>query len=67
MYLLLCICAQIAVRLYCASIIHLSHTHTDVIVGLLINSSMYTCVIMDLFYSFHVNDIRWFRVTIFNS
>ena len=33
-----------SVRSCCACIIQLSHTHIDVIVGLLINSSMYICV-----------------------
>ena len=35
---------HIAVRLYCIYVIHLSHTHADVIVDLLINSSMYISV-----------------------
>ena len=39
-YLLVCIYTYIAVRLCCACVIHLSHTHSDAIVGLLINSSM---------------------------
>ena len=43
-YLLMCICVHIAVRLCCVCVIHLSHTHADVIVGLLINSSLYLCV-----------------------
>ena len=33
MYLLVCICLQNAVRLYCVCVIHLSHNHPDVIVG----------------------------------
>ena len=44
MYLLVCICVDIAVRSY--YVIHISHTHTDVIVRLLINSSMDICVIV---------------------
>ena len=41
MYLFVCFCVHIAVRLFCACVIHLFHTHTDVIVDLFINSSMY--------------------------
>ena len=44
MYLLACICLHIAVRLCCVCVIHPSHTHTDVIVCLLITSSVYVCV-----------------------
>ena len=44
MYLLGCICVQITVHLCCVCVIHLSHTQTDVIVGLIINNSMYLCV-----------------------
>ena len=44
MYLLVRICVHIAVRLCCVCIIHLSHAHTVVIVGLLIHSSMYICI-----------------------
>ena len=44
MYLLACICVHIAVSLCCARVIHLSHTHTDVIPDLPIYSSMYMCV-----------------------
>ena len=43
-YLLVCIFVHIAVILSCAYIIHLSYTHADVVVDLLINSSMYMCV-----------------------
>ena len=43
-YLLMCICVHIAVRLCCACVIHLAHTHANVIVDLVINSSMYICV-----------------------
>ena len=43
MYLLGCICVHITVRLCCVCVIHLSYTHTDVIVGLLIYSSIYMC------------------------
>ena len=54
-YLLVCtiICVHIVVRLCCACIIHLSRTHADVIVYLVINSSMYICVSVafDLFFS----------------
>ena len=32
------------VRLCCVFVIHRSQTHTDVLVGLLINGSMYICV-----------------------
>ena len=32
------------IYLLCVFVIHLSHTHTDVIVGLLINSAIYICV-----------------------
>ena len=44
MYLLVCISVHIAVRLCCIGVIHLSHTHTDVIVVSLLNTSMYICV-----------------------
>ena len=44
LYLLMCSCVHIAIRLFCIGINHLSHTHTTVVVGLLINSSMYICV-----------------------
>ena len=52
MYLLVCICLHITLCLCCSGVIHLSHTHTDVIVGLLTNSSMYICVsaAVDLFF-----------------
>ena len=40
MFLLVCICVHVAVGLSYACIIHLSHTHADVIVDLVINSSM---------------------------
>ena len=45
-------------------ITHLSHAHTYVVDPLLINSSMYKCVSVVFAYSFHVNDITSFRVTI---
>ena len=55
MYLLVCmnIRIHIGVRLCCICVIHLSHTHTDVIVDLLINSSMciYVSVAFALFFS----------------
>ena len=44
MYLLVYICVHNVVRLCCVYIIPLSHFHTDVIVDLLINSSVYICV-----------------------
>ena len=44
MYLLVCICVHIAVRLCCVCVIHFSHNHTDVIVGLLINNLMHICI-----------------------
>ena len=40
MYLLVRIC----VRLCCICVIHLSHTHTDVVVVLFINRATYICV-----------------------
>ena len=45
-YLVVCmnICVHIDVLLCCIYVIRLSHTHTDVIVDLLINSSMCICV-----------------------
>ena len=43
-YLLVCICVHITIRLCCICVIHLPHTYTDVIDVLLINSSMYICV-----------------------
>ena len=66
-YLLVCmnICVHIDVRLCCIYVIHLSHAHNDVIVALLINTSMYIWLVRLLFYSFHGNDNRSFRVTIF--
>ena len=57
MYLLVCICAHIAVRLWCACVIHLSYTHGDVIVGLLINSSMYIYVMIFSVLSKNVHSI----------
>ena len=42
-YLLVCISVHFAFRLCCICVIHLYHTNTDVIVALLINSSMYIC------------------------
>ena len=51
MYLSVCICVYIEVRLCCACIICL--THNDVIAGLLVNSPMYVLVQL-LFYSFRV-------------
>ena len=62
-YLLVCIRLHIGVRLYFVCIIHLSHTHTDVIVGLLINSSMYICFSVG-FALFISCGIRSFRGTI---
>ena len=44
MYLLVCICVHIAVRLCCIHVFHLSQRHTDIIVVNLINSAMYTPV-----------------------
>ena len=52
-YLLMCICVHIALRLCCVCVFQLSHIRTDVIVGLLINSSKCVFVSVDfaLFFS----------------
>ena len=49
------------VRLVCAFVIYLCHTHINVVVGLLIISSMNTCVSVAFVLSFlMLNDIRSF-------
>ena len=63
MYLLVCFCVHIAVCLCCTCVVYISHGHTDVIVGLLINSSMYISV--SVAFALRSNDIRLFRVTVF--
>ena len=40
----MCVYLSCCVRLRYVRLMHLSHTHTDIIVVLLINSSMYICV-----------------------
>ena len=54
-YLLVCICVDIAISLCWVCVIYPSQTHIDVIVGLLINSSVWL-----LFYYFHMNDMKSF-------
>ena len=49
------------VRLRCAFVIHLFHTYADVVVSLLISSSMYICVKVAFVLSFlMLNDIGSF-------
>ena len=46
----------------CVCVIHLSHTLIDVIVGLLVNSSIYICVsVTFVLFLLMLNNIRSFR------
>ena len=59
MYLLVRIFVQFAFRLCCACVIYLSHTHTDVIVGLLKNSLMSISIsVAFVLFFLMLNDIR---------
>ena len=52
------------VHLCCACVIHLSHTHTDGVVDLLINVSMYICVSMAFILFCSCEEYSSFRVTL---
>ena len=67
-YLLVCICVHIAVRLCCVCVIHFSHTHTDVIVGLLVNNATDICVSVAfvLFFLCERNEVVSRNNTFFN-
>ena len=71
MYLLVCICVLCIVYTLVAfayvgfSVIHLSHTCTDCIVGLLLNSTMYICIgVTFVLFFLMLNDIRPFPICV---
>ena len=61
------VCVFIAVHLCCICVIHLSHTHHDVIVAFTYKwfHVLVWLLLYSYSYSFHVNYIRSFRITIY--
>ena len=53
------------IRLRCMFVIYLTHTHTDVVVSLLITSSMYICVSVDFVLSFLILGSFYLRNSMF--